>query len=64
MTNFDKEIPTGVLFSLREIEEMKIIKTSTLKKLIRTSQIESTKIGNKHHIARAELIRYLKNNTS
>ena len=62
-TNYDELIPQGVLFSLREVEEMNIIKVDMAKKLISNREIEIVKIGNKYHIARVVLINYLTANT-
>ena len=62
-TNFDDLIPTGVLFNLRQIEKLNIIKVDMAKKLIAKNEIEIVKIGNKIHISRSELIRFLTENT-
>lgn len=62
-TNYDELIPQGVIFNLKEIEEMNIIKIDMAKKLIAKNEIEVVKIGNKLHISRSELIRYLETNT-
>jgi len=62
--DFDKTIPKGVLFPLQEIEKMKIIKVSMLKKLIQSGDLQATRVGVKLHIAREELIRYLEENTN
>lgn len=62
-TNYDSIIPTGVLFNLKQIEDMNIIKVSMAKKLILNGEIEVVKIGNKLHISRAVLIGYLEENT-
>ena len=62
-TNYDEIIPKGVIFNLKEIEEMNIIKIDMAKKLIAKNEIEVVKIGNKLHISRSELIRYLEANT-
>jgi hypothetical protein len=62
-TNYEELIPKGVLFSIKEIEEMGVIKNQMMKKLIRLGNIEIVKIGNKNHISRTELIRFLKDNT-
>ena len=62
-TNYDNLIPKGVIFTLKQIEEMNIIKINMAKKLIRKGQIEVVKVGNKLHIPRSELIRYLEDNT-
>lgn len=61
--NYDELIPKGVIFNLKEIEEMNIIKIDMAKKLISKNEIEVVKIGNKLHISRSELIRYLEANT-
>ena len=62
-TNFDELIPKAILFNLKEIEEMGLIKICMAKKLISNRELEIVKIGNKIHIARSELIRYLVTNT-
>jgi hypothetical protein len=62
-TNYDKLIPKGVIFNLKQVEEMKIIKIEMAKKLIRKGEIEVVKIGNKLHVPRSELVRYLESNT-
>jgi len=62
-TDFDKLIPQRVLFNLKEVESFGIIKINMAKKLITKSELEIVKIGNKIHISRDELIRYLKANT-
>jgi hypothetical protein len=64
ITDFDKILPAGLLFPLRKIDEMDLIKTDMAKKLINNGQIEVTRIGNKLHISRTELIRYLTENTT
>ena len=56
-------IPKGVLFNLAELEEMKAIKIPMAKKLITAGKLEAIKIGNKLHISRAEIIRYLEDRT-
>lgn len=62
-TNYDEIIPYGVLFNLKEVEEMRIIKVDMAKKLILKGELEFVKIGNKIHLSRTELIRYLIENT-
>lgn len=62
-TNYDSILPQGVLFNLREIEGLGIIKIDMMKKLVLKKQIEFIKIGRKIHIARSELIRYLESRT-
>jgi hypothetical protein len=62
-TNYDEIIPKGILFNLKEIEDMNIIKIDMAKKLIYNNALESVKIGSKLHVSRSELIRYLVTNT-
>ena len=62
-TNYDTLIPQGILFSLRQIEDMNIIKIDMAKKLIYKQKLEVVKIGNKLHVSRTELIRFLEENT-
>jgi hypothetical protein len=63
ITDYEELIPKGVIFSIKEIEEMGAIKNQMMKKLIRQGNVEIVKIGNKIHISRTELIRFLKENT-
>ena len=60
---YDMLIPQGVIFNLKEIEEMKLIKSDMAKKLIYNNELEIVKIGKKIHISRTELIRFLVDNT-
>jgi hypothetical protein len=60
---YDMLIPQGVIFNLKEIEEMKILKIDMAKKLIYNNELEVVKIGSKIHISRNELIRFLVDNT-
>lgn len=62
-TDFNTIIPQGVLFNLKEIENMNIIKIDMAKKLVLKKQLEVIKVGRKIHISRAELIRYLESRT-
>ena len=62
-TNYDTLIPQGVLFNLQQVEDMQIIKKDMAKKLIYKNELEVVKIGNKLHISRAVLIRFLEENT-
>lgn len=62
-TDYDKIIPKGVIFNLKQIEDMGIIKTDMAKKLIYKGKLEVVRIGRKLHLSRTELIRYLENNT-
>lgn len=62
-TDYNEIIPYGVLFNLKEVEEMRIIKVNMAKKLIFNGEIEFVKIGNKLHLSRIVLIDYLERNT-
>lgn len=62
-TDFEELIPKKVLFSIKEIADLGIIKSDLCKKLIYNRQIEVVKLGNKNFISRVELIRYLQVNT-
>ncbi len=62
-TNYQDVLPKGILFNLKQVEELSILKVSMAKKLILLGQLESVKIGNKIHISRTELIRFLEENT-
>lgn len=63
-TNYNELIPNGLLFSIKEIdEEMKLIKSDMLKKIIYNREIEVVKIGKKNFISRQALINYLETNT-
>ena len=62
-TNFEEIIPKKVLFSIKEIADLGIIKSDLCKKLIFNRNIEVIKLGNKNFISRVELIRYLQVNT-
>ena len=62
-TDYNEIIPSGVLFNLKEVEEMRIIKVNMAKKLIFNGEIEFVKIGSKLHLSRSVLIDYLERNT-
>lgn len=62
-SGYEELIPNRVLFNLKDIEDMGLLKISMAKKLIANRELEFVKIGNKIHISRAELIRYLESNT-
>lgn len=62
-TSYDDLIPKGVLFNLKEIEDMRLIKVDMAKKLITNGELEFVKIGNKIHLSRAVLVKYLEENT-
>ena len=63
MKEYEEIIPKQVLFNLKTIEEMGIVKISMMKKLISDGEISIVKIGNKIHITRLELIRFIEANT-
>ena len=62
-TDYNELLPTGILFNLREIADMKILTVPMAKKLIFKGKLEVVKVGSKAHISRSELIRYLEENT-
>jgi len=62
-TDYNALIPQGILFNLREIENMKIIKIDMAKKLIQKKMLTVVLIGKKLHISREELIQFLQRNT-
>lgn len=62
-TNFEELIPKRVLFNLKEVEELGILKVDMAKKLLNKGKLEFVKIGNKLHLSRSEIIRYLEENT-
>jgi hypothetical protein len=63
ITDFDKLLPDGILFSIKQINDMGIIKSDLLKKLIYAHKIEVTKLNSKNFISRSALISYLQANT-
>ena len=63
ITDFEKLIPQGVLFSIKQINDMNLIKSDMLKKLIYQRAIEVVKIGTKNFISRMALIAFLEENT-
>lgn len=62
-TNYEDLIPKQILFSIKEINDLGIIKSDMCKKLLYKNAIECVKLGTKNFITRAELIRYLKSRT-
>jgi hypothetical protein len=62
-TDYDKLIPKRVLFSIREINDMGLIKSAMLKKMIAHRMIEVVKVSTKNFISRSVLIAYLETNT-
>lgn len=63
VTNFEALLPQGILFSIKEIDEMNLIKSDMLKKIIYNRRIEVVKIGKKNYISKQALITYLEANT-
>lgn len=61
--DYKELIPSKVLFNLKTIDELGIAKISMMKKLIANGEISIVKIGNKIHVKRTELIRFLEANT-
>ena len=59
ITNFQELLPEGILFSIRQIYEMGLIKSDLLKKLIYNHKIEVVKLSSKNFISRTALISYL-----
>lgn len=63
ITDFEKLIPSGILFSIKQINDMNLIKSAMLKKLIYQRAIEVVKVGTKNFISRMALIAFLEANT-
>lgn len=63
ITDFEKLIPAGILFSIKQIHDMGLIKSDLLKKLIYSQKIEVTKLSSKNFISRTALIHYLESQT-
>ncbi|WP_104687647.1 FAD-binding protein [Helicobacter acinonychis] len=62
-TNYEQLLPKGSLFSIKDIEEIGLIKSDMLRKLIFHREIEVVKMGKKNFISRQVLIAFLKENT-
>ena len=62
-TNFEELIPDVVLLSIKDINDLKIIKSDMMKKLIYNREIEVVKLGKKNFISKLALIAYLEANT-
>ncbi len=62
-TDYNELIPEGILFSIKDIDEMNLIKSDMLKKLIYNREIEVVKLGKKNFISRVALVAYLEANT-
>lgn len=63
ITDFEKLLPEGILFSIKEIHDLKLIKSDLLKKLIYSHKIEVVKLNSKNFISRTALISYLEAQT-
>ena len=63
ITDFEKLLPEGILFSIKQINDMGLIRSDLLKKLIYTHKIEVTKLNSKNFISRSALVSYLQANT-
>jgi hypothetical protein len=63
ITDYYTLIPEGILFSIKEIDEMNLIKSDMLKKLIYNREIEVVKLGKKNFISKVALVAYLEANT-
>ena len=62
-TDYNELISKGVLFSIKDIDEMNLIKSDMLKKLIYNREIEVVKLGKKNFISKIALVAYLEANT-
>ena len=60
---YEQLLPQQVLFSLKDLQDIGVLKVSTAKKLINEDKLTATKIGVKLFIPRPEIIRYLDVNT-
>ena len=60
---YDELLPKGILVSIKESDDMGLIKSDMLKKLIYNREIEVVKVGTKNFISRSVLILFLKKNT-
>ncbi|WP_373002012.1 DNA-binding protein [Sulfurimonas sp.] len=63
ISDYNNLLPEGVLFNIRQIDDMGLIKSDMLKKLIYNREIEIVKLGKKNFISRTVLIAYLEANT-
>jgi hypothetical protein len=62
-TDFENLIPKKVLFSIKDIDELGIIKSDMCKKLLYKGELEVVKIGSKNYFSRTEIIRFLNSKT-
>jgi len=63
ITDYEQLIPKQVLFSIKEIDELGIIKSDMCKKLLYKGELEVVKIGSKNYFSRTEIIRFLNSKT-
>jgi hypothetical protein len=63
ITNYNELLPEGILFSIRQINDMGLIKSDLLKKLIYSHKIEVVKLNSKNFISRTALVSYLESQT-
>lgn len=63
ITDYNVLLPEGILFSIKQIDEMGLIKSDMLKKLIYHREIEVVKLGKKNFVSRVSLVAYLEANT-
>ena len=63
IADYKNIIPNKVLFNLREVENIGILKIDMAKKLIVNGELEAVRIGSKLHISKDVLIKYLEDNT-
>lgn len=56
---YDDLIPNWVHFSISELDELRIIKKDMAKKLLVSGVMKPKRIGNKLHVSRKELLKYL-----
>lgn len=59
MSVYDKLLPKRVLFNLRELQNLGVLKIDMAKKLISQQKLSFVKIGNKIHISRLEVCKFL-----
>ena len=55
-------LPKQILFSLKQLEDIGLLKVSTAKKFIKNGDIIAVKVGAKLFIAREEIIQYFNAN--
>lgn len=64
ITNYEELLPKDILlFSIKQINDLGIVNSSLLRKLIYKHQIEVVKLNSKNFISRTALIHYLESQT-